>query len=422
MDSIIKIFSAAILAFVVFINSIGNFLGIGDLIPTQPDETTTAVIIEESTTDITEVDTTVFSEEPTIPTEVPTTLPEVPTTLPEVPTTLPEVPTTLPEAPTTLPEVPTTLPEVPTTLPEVPTTLPEVPTTLPEAPTTLPVETTTIPVVTTTVPEETTTEPVEEYVQCVIVDGKNIYFGWDEEKITAVLGDATETIYETSKNGENITSLVYASDYSELAVCQLVDGAFSGFYTIDTETVVTDGESTYSIASSGETSQSKLYVNEYKDSHQNDMVYAVYVSYNGFSYRAKDLSAQDGQSRLNFHVVNGLRALHGVYDLKYCEKAEAAINLHCTDMAERDYFNHASPEGEQVWDRLNAQGISYRACAENILYSSFGNAFDYADAWYNSKKGHREGMLSTDYDYIGISFVVAANGITYGGQNFYRPW
>lgn len=39
-DNIIKSFSAIILAFVVFINSIGNFIGIGDIIPTQPEETT----------------------------------------------------------------------------------------------------------------------------------------------------------------------------------------------------------------------------------------------------------------------------------------------------------------------------------------------------------------------------------------------
>ena len=41
-DNIIKIFSAVILAFVVFINSIGNFIGVGDIIPTQPGETTTS--------------------------------------------------------------------------------------------------------------------------------------------------------------------------------------------------------------------------------------------------------------------------------------------------------------------------------------------------------------------------------------------
>lgn len=51
-DSIIKIFSAIILAVVVLINTIGNTIGIGDIIPTQPEEEPTTV-----------VDTTEFDEE-----------------------------------------------------------------------------------------------------------------------------------------------------------------------------------------------------------------------------------------------------------------------------------------------------------------------------------------------------------------------
>lgn len=49
-NTIIKMFSAIILAFVVFINSIGNFIGVGDIIPTQPEEETTTVV------DVTEFD------------------------------------------------------------------------------------------------------------------------------------------------------------------------------------------------------------------------------------------------------------------------------------------------------------------------------------------------------------------------------
>lgn len=43
-NGIIKIISAMILAFVVFINSIGNFIGVGDIIPTEPEETTVVEI------------------------------------------------------------------------------------------------------------------------------------------------------------------------------------------------------------------------------------------------------------------------------------------------------------------------------------------------------------------------------------------
>ena len=45
-DNIIKFFSAIILAVVVFINSIGNTIGIGDIIPTAPAEEPTTTVTE----------------------------------------------------------------------------------------------------------------------------------------------------------------------------------------------------------------------------------------------------------------------------------------------------------------------------------------------------------------------------------------
>ena len=342
MDSVIKFFSAMILAFVVFINSIGNFFGIGDLIPTQPEVPPTTAVIGEGTT---------VPEETTIPEETTVQKPTEPATTEAV----------------------------------------------------------------------EPTKPVEDNAQRVVIGGKYVCFGWDEQQITAVLGETEDVVYEVTKDGRQLLSLVYASDYSKLAVFQLVDDVFSGFYTVDTAAVVTDGTNEYSIASSGVTSQSKLSIKEYKDSHQDNIVYAIYVSYNGFSVKAKDLIDQNGQVALNFYVTNALRAINGVYAYEYSDKATAAIKLHCEDMAARDYFDHYSPEGESVADRLHAQGVNYRACAENIAAGSSGNAFSFADAWYNSHAGHREGMLSTDYDYIGIAVVVNADGsTTYAGQNFYR--
>lgn len=47
-DNIVKIVSAIILAIVVFVNTIGNTIGIGDIIPTQPEETTVTSSTEET--------------------------------------------------------------------------------------------------------------------------------------------------------------------------------------------------------------------------------------------------------------------------------------------------------------------------------------------------------------------------------------
>lgn len=52
-DSLIKSLSAIILAFVVFINAIGNFIGVGDIIQTQPSQEPTTVV--ETTTEAVDI-------------------------------------------------------------------------------------------------------------------------------------------------------------------------------------------------------------------------------------------------------------------------------------------------------------------------------------------------------------------------------
>jgi uncharacterized protein YkwD len=134
---------------------------------------------------------------------------------------------------------------------------------------------------------------------------------------------------------------------------------------------------------------------------------------------ADDFTSHENLNKLNFYVTNAVRAINGVYAYEHSDKAEKAIKLHCIDMAERDYFSHVSPEGDSVGERLHAQGVNYRACAENIG-CGIGNAFTFVDAWYNSKTGHRDALLSTTYVYMGGAFAVSADGTTYTGQNFYK--
>lgn len=50
MDNIIKCLSAFVLSIIVFINCFGNFIGIGDIIPTEPETTVVETTVSEVTT------------------------------------------------------------------------------------------------------------------------------------------------------------------------------------------------------------------------------------------------------------------------------------------------------------------------------------------------------------------------------------
>jgi uncharacterized protein YkwD len=65
-------------------------------------------------------------------------------------------------------------------------------------------------------------------------------------------------------------------------------------------------------------------------------------------------------------LVNRHRARVGCAALAWDERAARAAQGHSDDMARRNYFAHQSPEGRGSADRLTAQGVAWRAVAENI--------------------------------------------------------
>jgi uncharacterized protein YkwD len=105
--------------------------------------------------------------------------------------------------------------------------------------------------------------------------------------------------------------------------------------------------------------------------------------------------------------------LTGLPALKWNDKLGTAARSHSEDMKKRGFFNHTNPDGLDAGDRITAAGYEWRACAENIYMRSRGvNAVDAVDAWVNSS-GHRENLLTTICDELGVG----VSGV-YSTQNF----
>ncbi len=252
----------------------------------------------------------------------------------------------------------------------------------------------------------------------IIIGFKRVLFGCGKQDITAIFGNPTETVTETLNSGGTVTSLVYADDYSDFAVFQLLNGKFFGFYTCVNDTLVTDGKKTYSLRTGGEKQIGNVEIFEYADSQKNGKAYAFKANYNGIGYFPAQLDNLDGQERLIFHATNALRAINGVSPLEYSDKAAECVRRHCEDMSARNYFSHDTPEGVSSAQRMKNMGISYMTCGENLA-AGFEDAFGMADGWYNSP-GHRRNMLEKNFRYVGIG-VAEGNGTyhIYAGQNYY---
>ena len=90
-----------------------------------------------------------------------------------------------------------------------------------------------------------------------------------------------------------------------------------------------------------------------------------------------------------------------------------AARAHAMDMAERDFFDHVNPDGEDPFARMEKAGYTdWMAAAENIAAGS-DDAEQTVLGWLDSD-GHCANMLDPKYKDFGIGFYEGA-----GQYNFY---
>jgi len=78
-----------------------------------------------------------------------------------------------------------------------------------------------------------------------------------------------------------------------------------------------------------------------------------------------------------------------------------------TDMVNRNYFGHTTPEGKNIFTILQEKGVGYCSAGENICYANPpSNASpEYAlGTWMNSG-AHRANILSSNFSQIGIGLA-----------------
>ena len=92
--------------------------------------------------------------------------------------------------------------------------------------------------------------------------------------------------------------------------------------------------------------------------------------------------------------------------LAWNEALAAAALAHSGDMAVRDYFAHADPEGRSVSQRASAAGYRWRHVGENIA-AGLGEPAAVVAGWLASP-GHCANIMSADFAEMGAAFVLRA--------------
>ncbi len=144
--------------------------------------------------------------------------------------------------------------------------------------------------------------------------------------------------------------------------------------------------------------------------------------------------------------INQIRSRHGLPSLSWDRDLEAIALRHSQDMAERDYFDHVSPDGKDFSDRYQEYGYSRTTRVGDTVYTGGENLFlgnvvssytydrdtgeilsysyftleslaDVAVNGWMESPGHRENIL-TPFSREGIGVWVDDDGKVYITQNF----
>ncbi len=85
-------------------------------------------------------------------------------------------------------------------------------------------------------------------------------------------------------------------------------------------------------------------------------------------------------------------------------------------MAANDVMSHTEPNGQKVFDRLTAAGITWYDAGEIIAWNNYPteplSVAESIYAWMASPT-HHDIMVSTGYDYVGFGAAVSATGLRY---------
>ncbi|MEK5038578.1 CAP domain-containing protein [Sporosarcina sp. FSL K6-3457] len=101
-------------------------------------------------------------------------------------------------------------------------------------------------------------------------------------------------------------------------------------------------------------------------------------------------------------LTNAERQKAGLQPLQTDKNLMTSARQKSADMASNKYFSHTSPTYGSPFDQMKANGVSYKAAAENIAMGQ-RTAEEVVKGWMESP-GHRQNILTASYTHIGIGY------------------
>ena len=130
-------------------------------------------------------------------------------------------------------------------------------------------------------------------------------------------------------------------------------------------------------------------------------------------------------------LTNRQRTALGLVALQADPRLMAIAKARAEVMAANDVMSHTEPNGQKVFDRLNAAGLTWYSAGEILAWNNYPteplSVAESIYAWMHSPD-HHDIMVSTGYNYVGFGAAVSATGVRYYAGVFVkmpdhtRPW
>ncbi len=259
-------------------------------------------------------------------------------------------------------------------------------------------------------------------VKLAYYKSKELPFGSSASNVKSILGNPSEILTDS-----NTIVYVYCKDYAELGIFTFVDDELTQFYSNSLSSGVIYADEEFYLSNIYDYSADTVFeefgtisITAFVDTQNEVGAYAyAFLATAGEKYDFNSTANYKVHEKINFHLLNGCRAIYNVSALSYCNNAANVAYNHSADMAKRNFFAHANPDGLTCRERLTNGGIAWMYCGENIA-ARIMDPYTANNGWYNSPD-HRDNMLDSRFKNAGIG-IASSNSAYYkyfATQNFY---
>jgi uncharacterized protein YkwD len=115
-------------------------------------------------------------------------------------------------------------------------------------------------------------------------------------------------------------------------------------------------------------------------------------------------------------LVNQERAKVGADPLSINEQLDQAADLHSQDQASMNNMSHTGSNGSDFGTRIQGEGYQFSTAGENVA-AGYVDAEAVVAGWMGSE-GHRENILNSGFEELGVGYSTSDDGTTYWTQDF----